>query len=61
MNSSRASDLSFDPRLSGFSPDHRAPSKGAFRDTLKRAATHEAAIVVAVVMAPVAVALLAAF
>jgi hypothetical protein len=61
MNSSRASDFSFDTRLSGFSPDRRAPSTGAFRNTLRRVATHEAAIVVAVVMAPVAVALLAAF
>jgi hypothetical protein len=59
MNSSRASDLAFDPRLSGYS--HQAPPKGALRKTLKLLKAHEAAAVVAVVMAPVAVALLAAF
>jgi hypothetical protein len=61
MNSVRRSDSTLNARFSGYPrPIRRAPSKGALRETLKRVSQHEATLVVAVVMAPVAVALLAA-
>ena len=61
MNSGRASDTQFDTRFSGYSPSILAPPTGAFRKALGRLKAHEAAAVVAVVMAPVAIAVLAAF
>ena len=61
MNSGRVSDIPFTTRLSGSSLYDWAPPAGAFRKTLRRLKAHEAAAVVAVVMAPVAIAVLAAF
>ena len=61
MNSGRASDIPFNTRLTGSPTSILTPPTGSFRRALTRLKAHEAAAVVAVVMAPVAIAVLAAF